>query len=131
MIDTGKLYGRGIAFPPRIGQDGRLAFSEGITNIQESIQVILLTTMKERIMLPEFGGSLQTFLFQPNTVATHTQMEDHITRSLGRWEPRIEVTSVSVQPDPQDADAAIVGLHYELVASGNADQLEFNIRFSG
>ncbi|NTV96894.1 MAG: TOBE domain-containing protein, partial [Thiobacillus sp.] len=38
-----RLFGRGISFPPRIGSDGRIAWSEGEQNVRESIRVILMT----------------------------------------------------------------------------------------
>ena len=28
-MDAGRIFGRGIAFPPRVGADGRVAWSEG------------------------------------------------------------------------------------------------------
>ena len=31
-MDAGKTIGRGISFPPRIGQDGRMAWSAGERN---------------------------------------------------------------------------------------------------
>ena len=40
MVDSGNLLGRGIAFPPRVGSDGRLAWSEGEANIRDAIRVI-------------------------------------------------------------------------------------------
>ena len=70
MIDAGKLFGRGIGFPPRIGSDGRLAWSEGEANVRESIRIILMTELNERVRLPGFGGSLGLYLFEPNTVTT-------------------------------------------------------------
>ena len=38
-----QVYGRGIAFPPRVDARGRLAYSEGVDNVRESIRLILLT----------------------------------------------------------------------------------------
>jgi phage baseplate assembly protein W len=73
-MDKGRLFGRGISFPPRVGPDGRVVWSEGETNIRESIQVILLTEQNERLMLPDFGGGLGMFLFEPNAVATRRQI---------------------------------------------------------
>jgi phage baseplate assembly protein W len=116
-MDGGQLYGRGMSFPPRVGQDGRIAWSEGETNIRESIRVILLTEEKERIRLPNFGGGLQRFLFEPNTVATQSQIQDRITKALQLWEPRILVDQVDVQPDPSDPQAAIATIAYKLVAT--------------
>jgi len=116
-MDGGQLYGRGMSFPPRVGQDGRIAWSEGETNIREAIRVILLTEQKERLRLPNFGGGLQRFLFEPNTVATQSQIQDSITKSLQLWEPRILVSQVDVQPDPSDPQAAIATITYKLVAT--------------
>jgi uncharacterized protein len=116
-MDGGQLYGRGMSFPPRVGQDGRIAWSEGETNIRESIRVILLTEEKERIRLPNFGGGLQRFLFEPNTVVTQSQIQDRITNALQLWEPRILVSQVDVQPDPSDPEAAIATIAYKLVAT--------------
>ncbi|MFM7102956.1 MAG: GPW/gp25 family protein, partial [Verrucomicrobiota bacterium] len=109
--------GKGISFPPRIGEDGRLAWSSGEQNIRENIRVILLTNRLERLRLPEFGGSLQQFLFEPNSVATRSLIQDRITRALARWEPRITVESVKVEPDPEDPEAAVATITYKLVAT--------------
>jgi len=116
-MDGGQLYGRGMSFPPRVGQDGRIAWSEGETNVREAIQVILMTEDKERINLPTFGAGLQQYLFEPNTVATQRQIQDRITKALQLWEPRILVTQVDVQQDPSDCQAAIASIAYKLVAT--------------
>jgi phage baseplate assembly protein W len=106
-MDEGQLFGRGISFPPRIGPEGRIAWSVGAQNIREAIRVILLTETEERLMRPEFGGGLQSFLFEPNTTATHRLIQERITQALGRWEPRIAIESVTVDAHPQDAEAAL------------------------
>jgi phage baseplate assembly protein W len=116
-MDTGRLFGRGISFPPRVGVDGRIAWSEGEANIRESIYVILLTQFRERINRPDFGGNLGMFLFEPNTVATRHLLQTQITKALARWEPRIGVESVIVEPDPHDPQAAIATIIYQLVAT--------------
>src|SRR3712207_1881163 len=108
--ERGRMFGRGMAFPPRVGSDGRVAWSEGEANVRESIQVILLTERRERLMLPEFGGGLSGYLFEPNTVTTRRLIKDRIQRALEEWEPRIAVESVEKM-----AEAA--GLDLEAVTS--------------
>ena len=83
MLDAGKIFGKGISFPPRIGPDGRVAWSEGEASVREAIRVILLTELNERVRLPNFGGSLGLFLFEPNTVTTRHLISDRIIRLLG------------------------------------------------
>lgn len=126
-MDSGRLFGRGISFPPRVGNDGRVAWSEGETNVREAIQVILMTEQRERLMLPEFGGNLGPFLFEPNTVTTRHLIKDRITKALARWEPRVTVETVSVEPDPQDAQAAIATITYKLVATGARERVQLNV----
>src|SRR5688500_9509691 len=101
-MELGRMFGRGLAFPPGLGPDGRAAWSAGSENIRESIRIILTTQTGERLMLPEFGTSLPGMLFEPNTVATRKLIQDQIVTALKRWEPRISVQSVVVSGDPED-----------------------------
>ena len=130
MIDEGKLFGRGIAFPPRIGPDGRLSWSAGGQNVRESIQIILMTRLQERLMLPDFGGGLQTFLFEPNIVSTHRLIQENALRALARSEPRIEVDAITVEADPQDPQVAVLSLEYRLIATGLRESLSLTLRFT-
>jgi uncharacterized protein len=131
MIDAGVLFGRGISFPPRVSPDGRMVWSEGEQNVREAIRIILLTQQKERIQLPEFGGSLNNFLFEPNNVATRHQIEERISHALEKWEPRIHVDSVDVAADPSDAESAIATIAYRLVATQVPQRLNVSVKLAG
>ncbi len=125
------MFGRGIAFPPRVGGDGRVAWSEGETNVRESIQVILQTERRERLMLPEFGGGLSGYLFEPNTVTTRRLIKDRIQRALEQWEPRIAVESVEVDADPEDSQAAVATITYRLVATQTRERVTLGVTLAG
>jgi uncharacterized protein len=116
-MDVGQVLGRGISFPPRIGPDGRVAWSAGDENVRDSIRVILSTEQNERLLAPDFGGGLKPYLFEPNTVATRQLIAERITRALEKWEPRITVESVTVAEDPADPRAAVATVTYALVAT--------------
>jgi phage baseplate assembly protein W len=126
-MDQGRLFGRGISFPPRVGRDGRIAWSEGEQNVRESIRVILMTEEQERLNLPAFGGSLGRYLFEPNTVATRHQIGDRIAKALAAWEPRIAVESVDVVADPDDPQGAIATITYRLVATQARERVSLGI----
>lgn len=127
MTSTGRILGRGISFPPRVGADGRIAWSEGEQNIREAIQVVLKTELDERLRLPEFGAGLNRFLFEPNTTATRHLLQDRISRALAAWEPRIAVESVDVSEDPTDPEAAIATVSYRLVATQALERVTLSI----
>ena len=131
MDNAGKILGKGISFPPRIGADGRVVWSEGEENVRESIRVILMTELNERIHLPEFGGGLNRFLFEPNTVTTRQLIRDRIMKALAQWEPRITVQSVTVEPDPEDLQAAIATIYYTLVATAISERVSLTVTLSG
>ncbi|HYQ02097.1 MAG TPA: GPW/gp25 family protein [Polyangiaceae bacterium] len=128
--DGGSIYGRSVAFPPRVAENGRIAWSEGTQNIRESIRIILLTNPGERLGLSEFGAGLQSLLFEPNTATRHRQLQDRIERALARWEPRINLLAVNVDVDPGDPEAAVVAIEYELVATRSRERLTFNVGMS-
>jgi phage baseplate assembly protein W len=130
-MDVGKVFGRGISFPPRLSADGRMVWSEGEQNIREAIRVILLTEERERINLPSFGGGLSQYLFEPNTVMTRHSIEDRIARALATWEPRIQVESVDVAPDPDDPQAVIATITYKLVATQARERVNLSVTLNG
>lgn len=129
--DIGKLLGRGIAFPPRVGADGRIAWSEGELNVREAIRIILLTDEGERLQRRQFGGGLASLLFEPNTAATRQQIQTRIERALAEWEPRIKLESVAVDPDPDDREAAIATLTYRLVATRTLERVSLGLTLGG
>lgn len=131
MNNAGKILGKGIAFPPRVGADGRVAWSEGETNIRESIKVILLTELNERLNTPNFGGGLNRFLFEPNTATTRQLIRDRITKALAEWEPRIVVKSVAVEPDAEDLQAAMATINYQLVATQVSERVSLSVNLNG
>jgi phage baseplate assembly protein W len=126
-MNAGKIFGRGMSFPPRVGADGRVAWSEGETNVRESIRVILMTEQTERLRTPNFGGSLGRFLFEPNTVSTRRSIQDRITKELAQWEPRITVESVNVEEDPNDPTAAIATITYKLIATQTTARVSLSV----
>lgn len=129
-MDAGELLGRGMAFPPHVGGDGRIAWSEGETNIREGIEIVLETEENERLNLPQFGAGLRRFLFEPNTVSTRHDIQQRISRALQEWEPRITVTSIDVEDDPHDPQSAIATIQYRLVATRSTSQLSLRVQLA-
>ncbi|MDH5264561.1 MAG: GPW/gp25 family protein, partial [Betaproteobacteria bacterium] len=126
--DPGRIFGRGIAFPPRVGADGRVAWSEGEANVRESIRIILLTQPRERLRLPAFGAGLRSCLFEPNNPATRQRLREAIEEAISRWEPRASVEAVVVEPDPADPEAALASITYRLVATRSLERVSVSIR---
>jgi phage baseplate assembly protein W len=126
-----RLFGQGVAFPPRLDGEGRLAWAVGHDSVRESIRVVLTTEPGERLMLPSFGAGLRSFLFEPNVPATHRMVEERVQFALRRWEPRIALESVVVRPHPDGRSRAVVSVRYVLVATQARDGIELQVPVGG
>ncbi len=126
-MDIGRIFGRGMSFPPRVGADGRVCWSAGEQNVRESIRIILMTEPNERIARPDFGGGLGQFLFEPNTVAIRRSLQERIQSAITQWEPRVRVEDVDVQGDPADPAAATATITYRLVATDTRERVSLRV----
>lgn len=122
-----RLFGKGIAFPPRIDEQGRLAWSAGEDNISESLRILLSIGPGERVNRHAWGAGLSRFLYQPNTLDTHTLIARTISDAIAKWEPRVRLESVDVAADPSDPGAARAVVTYRLAATGEARRLPLSI----
>jgi phage baseplate assembly protein W len=113
MAASHKPYlGVGWAFPPKPSAGG-LRYARYEEDIEQAIQIILLTARGERVMLPEFGAGLRDFVFEPNSEATRARIEEVVRKALVDWEPRIDLERVEVTPG--DAGPNVVLIHVDYV----------------
>ena len=123
------IFGTGLSFPPRVGADGRLAWTTGEQNVRESIRLILLTSPGERLMREQFGCGIRQFLFEPNTVTTRQLLRDRIIQAISRWEPRAAVQEVTVEAVPDNPRQAAVTISFRLVATQALESQELTLEF--
>jgi len=129
--NSGKIFGRGMGFPPRVGPDGRVAWSEGEANVRDSLRILLLTEPRERMRLAGFGGGLTRFLFEPNTPATRQHIRETIEDTIKRWEPRVQIENVSVDADAADQQGAVATIAFRLVATQALERVTLALTLKG
>jgi uncharacterized protein len=99
-----EIIGRGWTFPVGPDGSGRLSLSTGTEDIDESISLILGTSLGERVMRPKFGCRIHDLVYAPIHGNTLGLAERYVREALGWWEPRILVRDVSVRADQEAAD---------------------------
>lgn len=109
--------GVGWAFPVRPA-GGRLRFAKYEDDIEQAIQIILLTEQPERLMLPGFGAGLRTFVFEPNSPATRARIAETVRKALIDWEPRINLERVGVT-EGSDSNVVLIHVDYVVRATNN------------
>lgn len=119
MARSHKPYlGVGWAFPPKLARGG-LQFARYEDDVEQAIQIILLTSRGDRVMLPEFGAGLRDFVFEPNSEATRARMEESVRKALVDWEPRIDIERVEVTPSDDGPSVVLIHVDYVVRATNN------------
>lgn len=67
--------------------------------IRNSLNALFNTNIGQRLLLPEYGLNLNRFIFQPISYAGGTAVGNMIKDGIERWEPRVSVTQITVNPD--------------------------------
>lgn len=92
--------GAGFAFPLRVNVQGSVQLTSAEPNIEESIWIILGTSLGERVYRPNFGSRLSELVFEPMTIQTLLLIRLYVEEALEMWEPRIILKEVRTDPDP-------------------------------
>lgn len=69
---------------------------EGWDHVVQSIQTILATRLNARVFRREFGSEVPALVDAPMNEASVLMLYVAVAEALERWEPRFELTDVSV-----------------------------------
>ena len=88
-----------------------------MTHLEESIQQILCTTVGERVMEYDFGSTIDSSIFDPNTQPTHNIIKYEAVEALTKLEPRIRVTMDDINIYAEDSNV-YADVTYEVISYG-------------
>ena len=102
------FLGRGGSFPPTFDPFHRTALMvAGDVDIRESLNILLSTSLGERVMLATYGVDLISKVFTTLTTTTANEIATMVTRAITEWEPRVSVENVVVSESILDGWVAI------------------------
>jgi len=117
--------GRGWSFPVEPDASGSLGYAADEPKVQQAILIILGTAQGERVMRPEFGSRLRELVFAPLNSSTKSLVAGTITDALVKWEPRIDVLSVTAQEQSSDDGTLVVNIQYRVRATNSVFNLVY------
>jgi phage baseplate assembly protein W len=82
--------------------------------------LILSTAPGERPMRPNFGCGIHDYVFESVDAYVVGRLEREIRIAIDRWEPRIEITQISV--DTSEAEAGRLPIEVEYVVRATNDR---------
>lgn len=124
-MDMFSNLGQSMKFPPQVDPaTGRFAVSSGRDSVRESLYLILMTSLGERIMSPNFGTSMMSYTFMDTSLTMLNMFTTELKNSILEQETRI--ADVDIEVDAQSKDGAlIINVNYYLVGSDFMDNLVF------
>jgi phage baseplate assembly protein W len=109
-------------------ENGQLSFNSLEQSVRDSIRIILTTRPGEQLMQPLFGAGLQNYLDEGNTVTIRRQIQQAITDNLQKYETRITVDTVEVEPVPGAPSQIHVQIYYRLLRTNAPQQIGVSMK---
>jgi phage baseplate assembly protein W len=119
------FLGVGWAFPPCAAKDGSTDVAKYEEDVHEAIWIILSTDWGERLMRPDFGAGLRSFVFGPLSQITLQQVETRVREALLKWEARISVEQVKVTIDPNNQGLLLIAITYMVRVTNTLQNLVY------
>jgi len=100
-MDKRKSFlGTGWSFPPEFDNTtGSVLLVKNETDIAESLDILLSTSLGERVMQPRYGCNLEDYLFEPLNSTTIGFLKNLVSNAILFYEPRISVEEIMVTGD--------------------------------
>ncbi len=125
-LDPARAFlGTGWSFPPQAQPDGSIAEAAYEEDVRQAILIIAGTDPGERVMRPDFGAGLNSFVFEVVNSTTLARVKTQVEAALVDWEPRIDVLDVSVTTDPAELNKLIIDVTYRVRATNAVHNLVY------
>ena len=104
----GSFLGTGWGFPPAFSLGGDAVYmATEAQDIFESLEILLGTSIGERVMSEDFGCNLNDYLFEELDQRLLENLRSAIETAIRRYETRIELEDVTFDIPTNYADSAI------------------------
>ena len=107
------IIGRGFNYPFTVNSsDGSIANTVGDLNIIQSIVHILDVSLGEYPGTRDFGSSIYDLVFTLNDPSNDSLFYHFVIEALERWEPRIQVISITMNRDRYKEGVLSIGIDF-------------------
>ena len=100
-------------------------------DVEQAIRIVLGTDWGERVMRPDFGAGLKSFVFGPLNQTTLRMVQTRVQDSLIKWEPRIDVEQVKVTLDSSELNKLLIAITYRVRVTNTVHNLVYRLLSEG
>jgi phage baseplate assembly protein W len=120
-----EFLGTGWRFPILPDASGSLGYSSGDDNVEQSLHILLMTAVGDRVMRPRFGTQAERLLFAPGSVRYLRLLETTVREAVRDWEPRVDLDGVVAEADASDETRILVSISYRVRQTNTRGNLVF------
>ena len=88
--------------------------TDGITDIEKSIHILLSTALQERVMQPAYGCNLDSMLFESMNEHFRTYLKHLVKTAITYHEARIKADNIEVQLDEAVEGRVMIIIDYTI-----------------
>jgi len=94
------FLGTGWSFPPEFNQStGTVEMVSNVDDINQSLHILLSTTLGERVMQPKYGCNMTEYIFESLSSTMIGYLKERVKNSIMFYEPRIVADKIEVTED--------------------------------
>ena len=102
-INKISFLGTGWDFPPTFKKETKsVAMISDIEDINSSLNILLSTRIRERILQPKYGCDLIDLIFEPITLSMLTRMENLVKDAIVFYESRIKLLKIDLESNANE-----------------------------
>ena len=118
----------GVALPLALDDnDGFVMLKSFKKTIKQNFKMLLLTIPGERVMDPNFGVGMATYLFENHHESVASEIETKIRKQVDIYMPAINVLDIAFDASSIDSNKLGVAITYAIPDIGVKDLLRFTI----
>jgi phage baseplate assembly protein W len=125
MAQQPPFLGTGWKFPILPDASGCLGWVSGDANVEQSLQILLMTQLGERVMRSDFGTDAPRLVFAPGSVQFLQLLETTVQEAVTNWEPRVDLSSVVAEADATDPYKVTVSVSYTVRQTNTSNNIVF------
>ena len=111
----------------RSSEDGFATTKTIEETIKQNFKSLLLTRPGERIMDPDFGVGMDTFLFENFNDGTFSSINKRIVDQVNVYMPQITIERIDFNSSEQDQNQLNITIRYRIDPLGTTDILDFPV----
>jgi phage baseplate assembly protein W len=115
MSHIKSFLGTGWSFPPSFDRErGTVTMVSDEVDIRQSLEIILFTSVGERVMRPTFGSTLQESFFDAIDSVSIDIMKDAIDQAILNFEPRVTLNELEIETSDINDGVLKINLDYTI-----------------